>query len=377
MNIDEAEKILPKSIFIRLKNKIADYKLTGKKAETAVEKVVSSYEKSLICPAESIGVIAAQSIGEPGTQMTLNTKHFAGVSEMNVTVGLPRIIEIFGARKEAETPSMNIFLKSPYNTSEKTVRQISADILEVLLEDVSTEINVDLMNMQIEVKLDLEELRNLNVNMTKAINALKEGMKKCEIAEEGDRILIKPKSDIKIGDLFKIKVVASELLIDGIPGIKQVVPIKKGEEYVLVTAGSNLKEVLKLKEVDKQKTITNDVYEVWKVLGIEAARTAIIEETLKTFSEQGLSVDVRHLMLVADVMTNDGQVMGIGRYGVSGQKTSVLARASFEVALKHLFNASVHREIDELRGVVENVMINQPIPVGTGFYKLKMKEVKK
>lgn len=112
-------------------------------------------------------------------------------------------------------------------------------------------------------------------------------------------------------------------------------------------------------------------------LGIEAARTAIIEETLKTFNEQGLSVDVRHLMLVADVMTNDGQVMGIGRYGVSGQKTSVLARASFEVALKHLFAAAVHREVDELKGVVENVMINQPIPVGTGFYKLKMKEVKK
>lgn len=265
MNLGEAEKVLPKNIFAKLKSKIAEYKLSGKKAETAVDKVITAYNKAIICPAESIGVIAAQSIGEPGTQMTLNTKHFAGVLEMNVIVGLPRIIEIFGARKEAETPSMSIFLKSPHNTSEKTVRQISADILEVLLEDVAKEINVDLMNMQVEAKLDLQELRNLNVHIDKAITALKNTLKKCDITEEGDKIIIKPKADIKISDLFKLKVAASEVLIDGISGIKQVVPMKKIEEYVLVTAGSNLREVLKIKEVDKERTITNDIYEVWKV----------------------------------------------------------------------------------------------------------------
>ena len=103
MKIEQAEKILSPKLFTTLKNKLKEYKLSGKKAETAIENVVAAYNKALISPAESIGIIAAQSIGEPGTQMTLNKKHFAGVSEMNVTVGLPRIIEIFGARKASKS----------------------------------------------------------------------------------------------------------------------------------------------------------------------------------------------------------------------------------------------------------------------------------
>lgn len=375
MKLEEAKKELSPKLYEELKNKLKEYKVKGKKSEKAIQEVVKSYKKALACPAESIGIIAAQSIGEPGTQMTLNTKHFAGVSEMNVTVGLPRIIEIFGARKSSKTPSMRIFLKSPHNNSEKTVRQLSANMLEILLKDISKEINVDLLNMQLEVVLDIEEMHNLNVSIKHVIKAINESrLKKIEVKEEADKIIIKTKKESRIQNLFKLKLKASELFISGVKGIKQVLPVKKSEEYVITTAGSNLKEVLKIKEVDKERTITNDIWEISKVLGIEAARNAIVEEVMGVFNEQGLAIDVRHLMLVADVMTSDGIVKGIGRYGVSGEKPSVLARASFEVALKHLFTASVHKEVDHLKGVVENIMINQPIPVGTGFYKLKLRE---
>jgi len=376
MRLEEAEGILPPKLFRTLKDKLKEYKLAGKKSEQAIGDVVTAYQKALICPAESIGVIAAQSIGEPGTQMTLNTKHFAGVSEMNVTVGLPRIIEIFGARKASKTPSMKIYLKSPHNKSEKTVRQISANLLEVLLKDVTKEINVDLLNTQVEVVLDIEEMHNLNVTMKHILTAIENSrkIKKVKIEEKGSKIIVKLDEGVKLEKLFKLKVKLSELFINGIAGIKQVLPVKKSEEFVITTAGSNLKEVLKINEVDKAKTITNDIWEISKALGIEAARTAIIEEVLNVFNEQGLKIDVRHLMLVADVMTMDGIVKGIGRYGVSGEKPSVLARASFEVALKHLFNAAAHKEVDELEGVVENIMINQPIPVGTGHFKLKLRQ---
>lgn len=377
MNMNDAEKILPKSMIDELKSKMEEYKITNaKKIETIIDEIIKSYEKALICPAESIGIISAQSIGEPGTQMTLNTKHFAGVSEMNETKGLPRIIEIFGARKQSSTPGMKIYLKKPFNNDEKFVRQFSANIIETLLSDISKEINVDLINFRVEVILDLDEMRNMSISMDTILSQISASKIKAEIKDEGNKIYLNSKVQ-EVDSLFKLKVQASEIFISGIKDIKQVLPQKKISEFIITTAGSNLKQILILPQVDTQRTITNDVFELNKVLGVEAARTAIVEEVMNVFNEQGLAIDIRHLMLMADVMTHDGIVKGIGRYGLSGQKSSVLARASFEVALKHLFSAAVHSEVDELTGVVENVMINQPIPVGTGAYKLKLKEVKK
>jgi DNA-directed RNA polymerase subunit A" len=375
--MDDAQKILPQSMIDELKRMIEEYKITNsKKIEIIIDEVAKAYNNALICPAESIGVISAQSIGEPGTQMTLNTKHFAGVSEMNETKGLPRIIEIFGARKQSSTPGMKIYLKKPYNNDEKFVRQFSANIIELLLKNVSQEINVDLINFRIEVLLDLDEMRNMSIPMERILEQIGLSKIKAEVKDEGNKIYLNSKTQ-DVDSLFKLKVQVADIFISGIKDIKQVLPQKKINEYIITTAGSNLKQILSIPEVDTQRTITNDVFEINKVLGVEAARTAIVQEVMNVFNEQGLSIDIRHLMLMADVMTHDGIVKGIGRYGVSGQKSSVLARASFEVALKHLFAAAVHSEVDELKGVVENVMINQPIPVGTGAYKLKLKEVKK
>jgi len=146
-----------------------------------------------------------------------------------------------------------------------------------------------------------------------------------------------------------------------------VLPIKKGSEFLIITAGTNLKKVLEFDFVDKIRIISNNIFEISNVLGIEAARQAIINEVYKVIENQGLNVDIRHLMLVADTMCATGTIKGVTRYGVVKEKASVLARASFETPLKHIFNASLIGEVDNLSSVVENVMLNQPVPVGTGL----------
>ena len=159
----------------------------------------------------------------------------------------------------------------------------------------------------------------------------------------------------------------------GIKGINRVVVKMEGNEYVVYTEGSNLADILQLRGVDQTRTVTNNINEIEEVLGIEAARNSIIIEAVKTLEEQGLDVDVRHIMLVADMMTHDGDMKQVGRHGVSGEKASVLARASFEVTTKHLLDACIRGEKDKLNGIIENVIAGQPIPLGTGLVELVMR----
>ncbi|MEM4368832.1 MAG: DNA-directed RNA polymerase subunit A'', partial [Candidatus Woesearchaeota archaeon] len=147
-------------------------------------------------------------------------------------------------------------------------------------------------------------------------------------------------------------------------------------EYVIITSGSNLRKILELDFVDQTRTTTNDIFEIAEVLGIEAARRAILEEVNKVVAAQGLNVDIRHIMLVADTMCAGGTIKGVTRYGVVSEKASVLARASFETPIKHIIDASLIGEVDELNSIVENVMINQPMPVGTGLPSLVTKIIK-
>ena len=156
-----------------------------------------------------------------------------------------------------------------------------------------------------------------------------------------------------------------------------MLPVKREEEFVIITAGSNLADVLQLEEVDAYRTTTNNIFEIEQVLGIEAARQSIINEILKVIESQGLDVNVRHIMLVADTMCVSGSLKGITRYGVVSEKSSVLARASFETPIKHIINAALVGEVDNLNSVVENVMINQPVPIGTGLPNLAVKAPQK
>lgn len=340
------------------------------------QKKINPKKKALISPGEAVGVIAGQSIGEPGTQMIMRTHRFAGVSELgNVTLGLPRIIEIFDARKVPRTPTMTIYLKKEFANNEDKAKEVATKLLELKVEDVLNKVAIDLINKVTKVYLDRSLLDKFNLTTKEVSEVIKKTFKNSEVSYEGNVVNIKIKEkDIKL--LYKYKAKARDIYIKGIPRIDQVLPVKKGDEWVIKTAGSNLKEVIKVEEVDPNRTTTNDLFEILKVLGVEAARNAIIVEANNTLDDQGLEVDDRHLMLVADMMTADGTIGGVNRYGITKGKASVLARASFEVALKHLFDAAVHREIDELNSVVENVMINQPAPIGTGMLKLVVKRAK-
>ena len=189
--------------------------------------------------------------------------------------------------------------------------------------------------------------------------------------QDDSEIILKPQQE-SYKRLYQVQEILKTTTIKGIQGIKRAIaridpPTKK---WILYTQGSNLREVLEVDEVDANRTYTNDIIEISTVLGVEAARNAIFNEALRTLSEQGLEVDKRHLMLVADMMTFGGSVRAVGRQGISGRKSSVLARAAFEITTKHLLRAGLLGEVDPLTGVAENIIVGQPITLGTGAVNL-------
>ena len=364
--IRKYENRIPHNLINDLKKHISD-RISMERLERILETIAERYENSQVSAGEAVGLVGAESIGEPGTQMTLNTFHFAGVSEMNVTVGLPRIIEIFDARKSIKTPMMEIFFKPPYNTAEK-IKEMALIIRETKVNDVVKEFVTDIFEQKLIMKLHMKHLEDIDMKVADVGTVIRGKIKNISISTENDTIEISAKGKTEdITQINKIKEKVRSIKIKGMKSITQVLPVKRGEEYIILTAGSNMKEILEMKEVDQQRTTTNDVHEIASVLGIEAARQAIIDEVHKVIDAQGLNIDVRHVMLVADTMCVSGSIQGITRYGVVREKTSVLARASFETPIKYLINAALVGEVDHLKSVVENVMINQPVPLGTGL----------
>jgi DNA-directed RNA polymerase subunit A" len=342
-----------------------------------LDHIEEEYLRMLVEPGECVGLVAAESIGEPGTQMTLDTFHFAGVSEMNVTVGLPRIIEILDGRKEIETPMMEIYLKHPFNKG-KNIRELAMSIKEITLRDITTEFVVDLANMSIEVRFDKKKLEDFNVSEADVSKEIRTNLKSAAVnSKEGYVVVSMKDKDADIRETYRLKQKLKLVHIRGIKGIKQVLPImNKDGEYMIMTAGSNLKKVFEIEGVDSSRTTSNDIAEVNETLGIEAARQVIINEVLKVIENQGLNVDVRHIMLISDTMCFSSRFKGITRYGVVREKASVLARASFETPINHIIDAALLGEEDKLESVVENVMLNQPVPVGTGLPGLVTKPKK-
>jgi DNA-directed RNA polymerase subunit A" len=363
---EEYSDRLPEKVLDELKASIPS-KAGVKRTKQILDLAVKEYEDMCVEPGEAVGLVGAESIGEPGTQMTLNTFHFAGVSEMNVTMGLPRIIEILDGSKSLTTPMMEIYLKNPYNKG-KDIRQIATLIKETKLDTVAQEISVNIVDMTIEITLNQEVMKSFSLNAEKIADILTTGVKGYTIKTQKDKIILKQRGKAEeMNALFKMKEKLKDTYIAGVKGVHQVLPVKRGEEFIIVTAGTNLGDVLDLEYVDGTRTISNDIYEIATTLGIEAARQAIMNEVKKVIDAQGLNVDIRHIMLVSDIMCANGNIKGITRYGVVSEKSSVLAKASFETPIKHMIAASLVGEVDELNSVVENVMLNQPVPIGTGL----------
>ncbi|MBU4491509.1 MAG: DNA-directed RNA polymerase subunit A'' [Euryarchaeota archaeon] len=373
-NIEETVSALslPQNIIDNLVRELKDRKVTKKQMDEIIERVLSGYDNAKIEAGEAVGVVSAQSIGEPGTQMTMRTFHYAGVAEINVTLGLPRLIEIVDARKNPSTPMMTIFLEKEYAHDRDKARELAWKI-EATHITVLGSMYTDITEMKIIIELSNKALLQRNMTSEEVAGKIEEELG-ASVEISGDTLILTPEEPSYRQLLQLVKSVQS-VILKGIKGIKRVV-IRKEEigEYVLYTEGSMLKEVLAIDGVDATRTRTNNVNEIYEVMGIEAARSALIHEATETLKEQGLTVDVRHIMPVADMMTADGNVKPIGRHGISGEKASVLARAAFEVTVSHLLDSGMRGDVDELRGVTENVIVGQPIRLGTGNVKLIAKK---
>jgi DNA-directed RNA polymerase subunit A" len=362
--------MLPKKILDEVEKVSKELKLNEEDKNKLIKEVERKYLNMMAEPGESVGILAAQSISEPATQLTMRTYHLAGAAGVKVTFGLPRLIEIFDAKRNIETPMMTVYLKKEFNTKEDA-EKLAFKIVEKRIIDLSSYISMDVGENSVIVEPSDKR------KVEKIETAIKEYLgKKADVStKEGKIIVCIKEKEVSLSELQKIKEDICNIVIEGIPGVTAVIVKKEGDEWILQTVGSNLKEVLKLPEVNENKTISNDIFEVYEIFGIEAARNVIIKEAYKTMQEQGLDTDIRYLLLLADVMTWSGEISSIGRYGVAGAKFSVLSRAAFEETIKHLIRASIRNEVDEFKGLFENVMVGQPAPVGTGMFELLVRGV--
>ena len=371
-NLDIA---FPDSYIEELAEKTVQKELTDDELAELIRKLKAAYDRAHVEAGEAVGTVAAQSVGEPGTQMTMRTFHYAGVTELNVTLGLPRLIEIVDARKDIATPTMDIYFDEERRNDEEFVRTLANQIGKSTINDILSDFNLNYATMEVEAVLDDKKIREKRLDKEEINAIIEKTFKKATI--NNNHIIIPSSKNDKSDSKFEIRELrlladkVRDLQISGIKGIGKVI-IRRDDEWIIHTEGSNLKEILDMEGIDHVRTTTNNIHEIGEVLGIEAARQSIIDEAQKTLSEQGLSVDVRHIMLVADIMTAEGVVKSIGRHGISGEKSSVLARAAFEETGKHLLNASIRGEVDDLTGIIENIIIGQPIPLGTGSVGVKM-----
>jgi len=360
---------LPMKIIVDIAARIQGHDVPDDKCRELIVRANDMYQRHRMDQNESAGVMAAHSIGEPGTQMNMRTFHYAGVANINVTQGLPRLIEIVDARRIPSTPSMDIPLSGIAAQDENVARLVASNIEMTSILDVAT-IDTDITNMTLIVRPNIRKMEERHLEVDELVDKLNKvkavrGMVKLsgyDIVIQSDEPSYK-----KLQSMYDAVKTAK---IKGIDGITRAVLSKTEGYWKIVTEGSNLKEVLNVEGVDAQNVMTNSILEVADVLGIEAARNSIIHEAMGTLGEAGLDVDIRHIMLVADLMTNDGYVKAIGRHGVSGKKSSVLARAAFEITAAHLLHAAMVGEVDHLEGVTENIIVGQPVTLGTGAVNL-------
>jgi len=367
---------LPQGIVREISEKSIAHKLKDKQIDKVIDGAIIQFNQNKVDATEAVGVIAAQSIGEPGTQMTMRTFHYAGVAEMNVTLGLPRLIEVVDARRIPKTPIMEVYLEPAISGSEKKALEIASRIEAKSVAQLA-DVNTDITNLRVLIEPNMKIMKQRGLSMEELAGRIKKrGRLKSKITIENGVIILE-EDEVSFKKLYIIEDKVSHLMVDGIGNIQRAIVRKEGDEYIIFTEGSDLQKILEEEGVDPTRTSTNSLHEVAEVLGIEAARISIATELHKTLSEQGLSVDHRHNMLVSDVMTNTGSIQAIGRHGISGAKVSVLARAAFEITSTHLLQAGLTGESDVLTGVAENIIVGQPVHLGTGavsaIYKPKKK----
>ena len=347
-----------------------------------LQKCWEKHLKSMITPGEAVGAVAAQSIGEPGTQMTLKTFHFAGVASMNITLGVPRIKEIINAVKEISTPIISAKLLN--ETSLVAARIAKGKLEKTVLGDIAEHVKEVFTpkGCYLSIKLDMGAIQNLRleVNAEKVKAAI---LKYGRLKLKDSHIQVMSSHKLRVNSyettreklyfsLQELKNKLPQVMISGIPSIERAVinMDKSGTKYSLLVEGYGLDEVMRTTGVDHRACVTNHVMETESILGIEAARNTIINEIKYTLKEHGIYVDPRHISLVADVMTFKGQVLGITRFGVSKMRESTLMLASFEKTTDHLFDSAYRGTVDPIQGVSERIIMGKPVSLGSGFCSL-------
>ncbi|KAJ3181374.1 DNA-directed RNA polymerase II subunit rpb1 [Gaertneriomyces sp. JEL0708] len=418
---------------------IEEYHLSADAFDWILKEIQSRFNQCIVNPGEMVGVLAAQSIGEPATQMTLNTFHFAGVGSKNVTLGVPRLREIINVAKTIKTPSLQVFLTPEYRSTVDQAKKVQSVLEHTTLQKLTAETEIwydpDPLNSVIEsdkeimetyammegvddfgkyspwvlrIKLDFRRKINSGLRMETICGKIMEEFQGdltcwhnddnsqellilCRIhnvakGEAGEGVVRMEEEEF----LRKIEEqIMTGVSLNGVKGISRAFisefnkPVYEADgrlnangqkEWFLETDGTALKEVLAFPGVDSTRTYSNDITEIEKVLGIEATRAAVLREVRKVIEFDGSYVNYRHLALLCDVMTQRGHLMSITRHGINRTENGVFARASFEETVECLVDAAGVAEVDDCKGVSENIILGQLAPIGTGFIDVILDE---
>ena len=426
--------ILARSV-LASKRVIKEFRLSRSAFDWVLGEVHSRFHNAMVNPGEMSGVLAAQSMGEPATQMTLNTFHYAGVSAKNVTLGVPRLKELINIAKKIKTPTLTVYLKPHLSMDEERVRAMRPILEFTTLHDMTrtAEIFYDPDNLAVEADQNwvhdaAEVYKTEDVVLSPWVLRLElhtkkftfEHIKSC-IARQLDETPLQVLNSAEGAELPVMRIrlqyteaekaamdaeeqdgadteddmlkhletsLLSKLKLGGIDDVKKVFfrlektrPVwtpesgtKMSQEWVINTDGTNLLEVLSLPDVDPARTTSNDIVEVLSVLGIEATRAALLFELRAVVEFDGAYVNYRHIGTLVDVITARGYLTAITRHGINRVDNGPLQRASFEETCEIYMDAAAFAEDDGLNGVTENLMLGQLCPMGTGTFDLLLDE---
>ncbi|KAJ1649976.1 DNA-directed RNA polymerase II core subunit rpo21, partial [Dispira simplex] len=422
---------------------IEQYHLNTQAFAWVLGEITSRFALAQMDPGEMVGTLAAQSIGEPATQMTLNTFHYAGVSSKNVTLGVPRLKEIINVAENIKTPSLMVYLDQEYGRNMNMAKEVKSVIEYTTLKKITTQSEIhydpDLETTVIPQDQNIVDAyaieaadknidpstaspwvlrlilnRNAVLDKSLTMDSIREAIDE-HFAKSGMLVLVSDDNDEELvircrimydqpymslqkdssdheemsEDEFLMSVeenMLSNISLCGIEGIERVYidtrqqitahpiggpeggKLEVREEWVLETDGSNLIQVMAQDHVDTTRTVANNSIEIMEVLGIEAARESILNEMRSVLDHYGSYINYRHLSMLVDVMTARGHLVAITRHGINRAETGALMRCSFEETVEILMEAAATGELDDCRGVTENVLLGQVAPLGTGNF---------
>lgn len=414
---------------------LEEYHLNKEAFEWVLGEVEARFNLSIAHPGEMCGTLAAQSIGEPATQMTLNTFHYAGVSSKNVTLGVPRLKEIINVARNIKTPSLTVYLTNEFKMEQIKAKEIHQELPHVTLKTVTaaTEIFYDpdpsatvieedrdfveaffaipdpdveenlhrqspwLLRFELDRGVMIDKKLQMSTVASRISAVFEKDLFVIWSEDNADKLVIRcraiaqddkddenePEEDIFLRQLEQSML--SSITLGGVEGISRafIVPheplvadsngeLIKRTEWQLETVGTNLKKVLCIDGVDATKTSSNSCVEIFEVLGIEAARASVLKELRGVIEFDGSYVNYRHLSLLCDIMTNRGSLMAITRHGINRTQAGALMRCSFEETVEILMEAAAIGEKDECTGVAENVLLGQMAPMGTGAFEVAL-----